>query len=549
MSVPVRPSLTATALAVRLPDGRPLLHDVSLSVGAERVGLVGPNGCGKSTLLRVLAGEMPPDMGHVRCRGRLTRLDQRRLPDPARTVAHLLGVADVLAALVRCDRGTATVHDVELIADRWDLQERLQVALERCGVGHLALSRADGSLSGGERTRVQLAAQWLAAPDVLLLDEPTNDLDADGRDAVAALMASWRGGLLVASHDRALLAHVDRIVAIDLGTTRSYGGNYEAYRTQVEAERAAVQREVESAEAARVRARREAQVVREQQARRDAAGRRSRDTGSQPSLVLNARRERSEGTGARLASAAARQQADAAARVQAARARLAVREPLTVRLPPSALPAGTLVLSAYEVAVDAAPGVPLLEGVTFDLRGSARLALTGANGAGKSTLLRVLAGCHPIREGRLYRGVPVHQLAWLDQHALLLSGGETVLEAYRHRHPWHDPATGRGVLAAFGFRGAAAEQSLASLSGGERVRAALACLLGASGTDAAPRGLLLDEPTNHLDLESLEVLEAALRSWDGALVVVSHDEAFLDAIGVAERLPVEHWRTSPTGIP
>jgi ATPase subunit of ABC transporter with duplicated ATPase domains len=306
---------------------------------------------------------------------------------------------------------------------------------------------------------------------------------------------------------------------------------------------------VESAEAARVRARREAQEVREQQARRDAAGRRSRDTGSQPSLVLNARRERSEGTGARLASAAARQQAEAAARVQTARARLAVREPLTVRLPPSALPAGTVVLSAHEMAVDAAPGVPLLEGVTFDLRGAARLALTGGNGAGKSTLLRVLAGYHPIREGRLYRGVPVHQLAWLDQHALLLGGGDTVLAAYRRRHPWHDLATGRGVLAAFGFRGAAAEQSLASLSGGERVRAALACLLGPSGTDAAPRGLLLDEPTNHLDLESLEVLEVALRSWDGALVVVSHDEAFLEAIGVTTRLPVVHWRTSPTGIP
>jgi ATPase subunit of ABC transporter with duplicated ATPase domains len=196
------------------------------------------------------------------------------------------------------------------------------------------------------------------------------------------------------------------------------------------------------------------------------------------------------------------------------------------------------------VAVEVTPGVPLLRGVTFDLRGATRVALTGPNGIGKSTLLRVLMGTHPACSGTVYRGVTRERFAWLDQHALLLEDSPTVLAAYQQRHPTQDATTMRGVLAAYQFRADAAHLPIASLSGGERVRAALACVLGAPGGVDGPCCLLLDEPTNHLDLESLEVLEGALRAWDGALVVVSHDVAFLEAIGVDDMLPMERWRAT-----
>jgi ATPase subunit of ABC transporter with duplicated ATPase domains len=467
MSSTSRPHLTADALRVTLPDGRLLLDIPRLGIADERVGLVGPNGSGKSTLLRVLAGHLAPSAGRITRRGTV--------------------------AFVRQDR------------------------------------EARHALSGGERARLARAEQLRTDPDLLLLDEPTNDLDAKARADVHRLVARWPRGLLVATHDRALLAHVDRILLIERGTLRSYGGNYAAFAERRATERAALERERDNADAELHRAERHLREIRERQSRRDAAGKRARKTGSQPKLVLNGRRQSAQATTGRLRDVTARVLDDAETRAAAARASLAALDRLKMALPASGLAAGTTVVALHEATIGPAPDHPVLERFALDIVGPERLAITGRNGAGKTTLLRVLAGELAPLGGQLHRGVPLTDLAYLDQHTTLLDVGRTVRDAFAARHPHAERNAVYAALARFRFRADASDQPIATLSGGERLRAALACVLGGP---AVPRFLLLDEPTNHLDLEHLEAIEHALRGYDGALAVVSHDAAFVEAIGV-----------------
>jgi ATPase subunit of ABC transporter with duplicated ATPase domains len=539
MSPVSRPHLAADAVSLRFPDGRTLFHNLTFGLANERVGVVGPNGAGKSTLLRLLVGELPPSAGHVRQGSSFAYLPQGEAPPPDATVAGVLGVADVLHCITRVLDGHGTADDVAHIGDAWDLPARTTAALADVGLAHLPLDRRLADVSGGEATRLALAARVLRAPQALVLDEPTNDLDRDSRAAVYALVSRWSRGMLVATHDRALLERMGRIVEITGGALRSYGGGYAAYREEVEAERAAAQRERDSADAALKRTQRALHEVRERKAQSDAKGRRERGTGSQPAMTLNGRRERAQHTSGRLQDTAAKLVAAAQARRADALGRVQQRDPMYFTLPPTGLPAGTTVVSLRDVAVGPPGVVPLLMGVSFDIVGPERVAFTGANGSGKTTLLRLLAGLAPARAGMVRRGVPLARVAYLDQHATLLGAGRTVLEAFTARHPSLDITAARDALAQFLFRADRALQPVASLSGGERMRAALACVLAGPDT---PQCLILDEPTNHLDLASLEQLEAALRAYDGALLVASHDTVFLEAIGVERALSVSAWR-------
>ncbi len=518
MSRPFRPHLTADAVRFERPDGRPLLHIPRLGIGNERIGLVGPNGSGKTTLLRLLSGDLAPHGGRVTRPGR--------------------------AALVRpAERWDGCTVAAAIGLDRRPLAPRRLHALRtELSIDHLDLDREMSSLSGGERVRVALAGGLADDPEVLLLDEPTNDLDADARGAVRALVARWGRGLLVASHDRVLLGEVDRILAIEDGTLREYGGAFDVYEAGVRVMRDAAEREHASATAAAARARRDMLAVGERQAHRDATGRRARRSGSQPKLVLNAKRERSQATNARLRETVARVLDDAESRVRDAAARRTRLAEFTLAMPRTALPSGTIVLTLDGVSAGPTAGGPVLEHVDLAVRGPERIAVSGPNGSGKSTLMEVLAGIRVPLGGAVRRGIPDDRFALLDQRASLLDGAPSILDAFSRRHPSMRPMEVRAALARFGFRADAALAPVATLSGGERMRAALCCIMMGP---TVPQCLLLDEPTNHLDLVHLEGLEAALRSYDGALIVVAHDASFLQAIRIDRTLDVVRWRARP----
>ncbi len=495
-------------------------------MGRERTGLVGRNGCGKSTLLRAIAGEIEPSGGSVQRAGSVGALAQ--LADERLTVAQALGVADGLARLRRLERGEGSLEDASQ-AD-WTLPTRLAAALAETGLPDLPRDRLLASLSGGERTRVALARLLVEAPDVLLLDEPTNNLDDDGREAVADLLARWRGGVVVASHDRALLGRVDRIVELSAIGVTVFGGAWPEFAEAREAARTRAAAELIRAADALRSAERAVQEAREKKARRDKAGRARRAKGGDSKMFLDAEKQRAENSGAREGHIAGRLIGDRAAALEQARARVEVLTPLSIDLPETGLPGGRELVAFREVVM--AHGRRRLFGpLSFELRGPERVAIRGANGSGKTTLLGLIAGRFQPTAGDISR--PTDRIAMLDQHVGLLDASASILDNLRRLNPGLSDNAARAALARFAFRNRAALQTAGTLSGGERLRAGLACVFA---RPQPPLLLLLDEPTNHLDLTSIEVLEAALSRFDGALIAVSHDQAFLQAIGVAREI-------------
>ena len=520
------PVLSVHDLSFRLPDSRPLFENLNLAFGSERTGLVGRNGVGKSSLIAILAGELQPTSGAVRGDGRVALLRQMAAVGSGETVASLFGVVDRLALLEKVEAGRASVE--EIAEADWTLEARLDRALADVGLSGIAPARPLASLSGGQRTRAALAALAFDRPDMILLDEPTNNLDRDGRRMLHGFLEGWKGGAIVVSHDRALLNRMDRIVELSPHGARSYGGGYDAYREQRDAEKALAEREAEAADRHVRQVARAAQAARERQARRDAAGRKARATSSDPKILLDARQQRAEATAGRNSKIAGRLEAGAQERLNRSREALERVTPFTAGVASRDVPAGKLLVDARDLAVGFGDQ-PLLA-ATLNITGPERVAIVGPNGAGKSTLLKTLAGILPPLGGQLRVEA---SLAFFDQHVSLLEPGASILDNYRRINPGATNLECRSALARYAFRADAALQAVATLSGGERLRAGLACV--AAG-QTPPELLILDEPTNHLDLDSVAEVEAGLNAFGGALLVVSHDEAFLDEIGIGRRI-------------
>ncbi|WP_082525863.1 ABC-F family ATP-binding cassette domain-containing protein [Brevundimonas sp. Root1279] len=516
--------MTLDRVAARTPDGSTLFSDLSLAFGRERTGVVGRNGAGKTTLLRLVAGLADPAEGAVSRAGRVAWLEQRREPAPGETVAQALSAADGLAAIARVLAGEGTPDDFD--AADWTLEDRIAAALADVGLSGLDPARPVATLSGGEQTRLRLAGLLLDAPDLLVLDEPTNHLDRDGRAMVADVLGRWPGGVVVVSHDRALLRRMDRIVELSSLGPAVYGGGYDLYAERKAAERAAAERGLEAAEREAGRIARESQRAVEKKARRDKAGRAFADKGSEPKIVLGAMAERAELSGARERKLAEKREAEAEAALGEARERVERVRALAIPMPSTGLATGRTVLVLEEAEWFAPGGRRIVGPVSLRLTGPEGVAVTGPNGAGKSTLLRLISGELTPSAGGVERPVAA---ALLDQEAAILHPEETLVEAYRRINPEATPNAARAALARFLFRNTAGDKRVSALSGGERLRAALACVMTGA---KPPQLLILDEPTNHLDLDSVTAVEAALAAYDGALVVVSHDPDFLQAIGV-----------------
>lgn len=533
--------VTLNSVAARTPDGRGLFDNLTLAFGRERTAVVGRNGVGKTTLLRLVAGLAEPAEGAISRAGTVGWLAQAQTPADDETAADTLGVAAPLAILHRVLAGEGSLDDMAE-AD-WTLEERLQAALAEVGLADLALDRRTADLSGGEQTRLRLAGLKLAAPDLLVLDEPTNHLDAEARAMIADVVADWPGGVVLVSHDRALLRRVDRIVELSSLGARVHGGGWDLYVERRDAERAAAERDLEQAERAIGRVQRETQIAQERQARRDRAGKAARANSSDPKILLDAQAQRAEESGARGQRLAERKRQTVEADLAEARERVERVRQMALAMPPTGLPTGRMVLNLNEAVVRADDGRCLLGPISLRLTGPERVAVVGPNGAGKTTLLKLIAGLTEPSAGTVERPV---RAALLDQQAAMLKPDETLVEGWLRLNPQGTPNAARAALARFLFRNVQADRKTGELSGGERLRAALACVM--TGTQP-PQLLVLDEPTNHLDIDSVEAVEAALSGYDGALVVVSHDADFLENLGVDRTIMLKDGQLQPSTTP
>ncbi|MFZ3493443.1 ABC-F family ATP-binding cassette domain-containing protein [Streptomyces sp. 5.8] len=518
--------ITCSDLSFDWPDGTPVFEGFQLTVGPGRTGLIGRNGSGKSTLLKLITGELTPSDGQLAVSGTVGRLPQTVTFDTALRVDEALGVRTARAALHAIEAGEATEANFAAVGDDWDVEERALATLDQLGLGRIGLDRTTGELSGGECVLLRLAALLLSRPDVLLLDEPTNNLDLRARRRLYAAVESWSGVMLLVSHDRELLDRVDQIADLHEGEIRWYGGNFTEYEEMLAAEQEAAERMVRVAEGDVQRQKRELAQAHAKLARRKRYGQKMFDTKREPKIVMGARKRAAQESAGKHRIMHTEKLAEAEERLD--QAELAVREDAEIRinLPATQVPPGRRVLTLsglHPVHGAAIPG-------EWELRGPERIALVGANGSGKTTLLRTIAGELAPLSGESVTHVPAR---FLPQRLDVLDDERSVVENVARFAPHATNNLIRARLAHFLFRGARADRSAGTLSGGERFRATLAALLLA---EPAPQLLMLDEPTNNLDLGSVRQLTGALDSYEGALVVAGHDVPFLESIGITRWL-------------
>ncbi|MBC6457346.1 ribosomal protection-like ABC-F family protein [Actinomadura sp. HBU206391] len=532
-------------LSFSWPDDTPVFQDLSFTVGGGRTGLVAPNGAGKSTLLKLIAGEYRPGGGTASVEGVLGYLPQTLPLVGDLTVGEVLGIAPVIRALDAIESGDASEEHFTTIGSDWDIEERTRAELDRLGLGDVSLTRRLHTLSGGQVVSLGLAAQLLKRPDVLLLDEPTNNLDLDARRKLYGVLEEWNGCLLLVSHDRALLDRMDRIAELDRDEIRSYGGNFTEYEEAVRAAREVAEKNVRNAEQEVKREKREMQQARERAARRAGnAARNIKDAGL-PKIVAGAMKRRAQESAGRSNETHAARLSDARARLDEAGRAVRDEQKIALELPGTNVPAGRTVFLGERMRVGyGEQAIFTGEGADLAIRGPERIALTGPNGSGKSTLLRVINGELVPEGGGIKRADG--RVAYLSQRLDLLDLDRTVAENLAAFAPGMPEAQRMNLLARFLFRGSRIHLPVGVLSGGERLRATLACVLCA---EPAPQLLLLDEPTNNLDLVSVGQLESALSAYEGAFVVVSHDERFLAEIEVNRWLRIFEGRLLETGPP
>ncbi|MGY9068708.1 ABC-F family ATP-binding cassette domain-containing protein [Streptomyces sp. CAS3] len=519
-------SVNLSSLSFAWPDGTAVFDGLDVSFGPGRTGLVGVNGSGKSTLLKLMAGELAPADGTVKVMGDVGHLPQNVTLDTALRVDRALGIAEQRAALHAIEAGDVSERHFETVGDDWDVEERALVTLGELGLGHIGLDRTVGEVSGGESVLLRLAALLLRRPDVLLLDEPTNNLDLYARRRLHQAVAAWPGVLVVVSHDRELLDLVDQIAELRAGEVAWYGGNFSAYEEALSVEQEAAERMVRAAEADVRKQKRELSDAQIKLARRKRYGQKMYDSKREPKIVMGARKRAAQESAGKHRIMHEERLAEAKERLDDAVDAVRDEDEIRVDLPYTAVPPGRQVLTLENLAM--AYGARI-EGI-LDLRGPERIALVGRNGAGKTTLLRTVAGELAPVEGSATAHVP---LRFLPQRLDVLDDELTVAQNVARFAPGATNNRVRARLARFLFRGARADQRAATLSGGERFRAALAALMLA---EPAPQLLLLDEPTNNLDLASVRQLTSALDSYEGALLVASHDLPFLESIGITRWL-------------
>lgn len=557
-------------------DGTVALSDVSGAFGGGRTGLVGRNGSGKSTLLRLIAGTLVPASGSISTAGRVDLLPQQLTLDTGRRVADVLGIAPVLDAVRAIERGDVAERHFDTVGDDWDVEARATAALAEVGLPNRALDRRVGELSGGEAVLAALVGVRLRGAEIALLDEPTNNLDRDARARVHELVRTWRGTLIVVSHDVALLEELDDTAELYEHELSVFGGPYSAWKAWLDTEQAAaVQAETAARQLLR-REKRDRQRVESAIAMRNAHGKKLAAKKAAPKIVLGAMKRSAEVTAGKLRVEANEKVEAARAAVDTAGRRVRDDDTVHIDLPDPGVGTGRRIATIGDGER------------SWTIQGPERAALVGPNGAGKTTLLERLVasaagdgvpysvsagagrvpgagsarvvgdawspglysergaapavpfsgddGADPAEAGpdaassRSSVRAEAHtdRIGYLSQRVDGLDEAASVLANVRAGAPGVGDAELRNRLARFLIRGDTVLRRVSALSGGERFRVALARLLLA---DPAPHLVVLDEPTNNLDLDTVDQLVDAVSAYRGAVLVVSHDDAFLERIG------------------
>ncbi|MFD6698033.1 MULTISPECIES: ABC-F family ATP-binding cassette domain-containing protein [unclassified Microbacterium] len=535
------------------PDGSTALDAVSGAFGAGRTGLVGRNGSGKSTLLRLIAGELAPRSGHIIATGDVAYLPQRLTLDTHARVAELLGVAGALDAVRAIAAGDVDPARFDQVGDDWDVEARAEAALAEAGLDPSFLDRTVGELSGGEAVLVAIAGIRARRAPITLLDEPTNNLDRDARARLGEMVRSWRGTLVVVSHDVTLLELMDDTAELYGRELSVFGGPYSQWRAWLDTEQESARQAEKDAKQAFKKEKRQRIEAELKLATRSQMAKKAFEEKRVPKIVANGRKMAAQVSAGRLRTEVAEKEGAARAALDEAGHRIRADATMKIELPDPGVSRSRRIATIGDAER------------SWTIQGPERVALIGRNGVGKTTLLRRLVAAadstaadaapssgwitvptedpvsvphsgsmaEPTPETADLRGsaesilrtvAHTDRIGYLPQRIDGLDETATVVENVAARAPEIPEKELRNRLARFLIRGAAMDRQVGALSGGERFRVALATLLLA---DPAPHLVVLDEPTNNLDLDTVDQVVQALRAYRGAVLIVSHDDAFL----------------------
>ncbi|MBO9667674.1 MAG: ABC-F family ATP-binding cassette domain-containing protein [Bdellovibrio sp.] len=499
--------VTARSLGFELPHGQKVFSSLSFTLQPGRHGLVGPNGVGKSTLAKVLAHELTPTEGQL-------------------TVSH-----QVIYLAQSQERPSISVG--EYLSDLWE-SSFADPAVWGPLLGDIDVAKPVSVLSGGEWMRLRIVKALAQPAGLLILDEPTNNLDKEGRALIHNFVTDYQGSLLIISHDRELLELMDSILEMSNQGISVYGGDFSFYEEQRHSERERDQQNLDRLRQEKRKVEKERHEKVDAQEKRMRRGAEQGARGGMPKILLGARKRNAQVTQARVGVNEEKRVEKSQEEFKSFHLEMKSQSALRLDLPESHLPAGKMIfdLENFNFKFHGQEKPLWKENLNWLMKGPERVALAGRNGVGKSTLIQLLLHQGTLgsgeSQGRLHMGEV--KTAYLDQEYSILDWNKTVLENLMDVNA-KGAVLLRNELAAFQFMKEQVHQKIDSLSGGEKLKAALAMILL---SDSPPQLLILDEPTNNMDLQSLEVLEDLLRAYKGALLVVSHDQVFLENIGIRE---------------
>lgn len=521
-------------------DKEPLFQNINLTVNkGEQVSLVGNNGSGKSTLLRIIEGGLKPVSGEVVCSSQPYYVPQHFGQYDQLTVMQALQVESKIKALQAIIAGDASVGNFTVLDDDWNIEERCLAALSFWGLQHIRLDQPMCTLSGGEKTKVFLSGLQIHSPEIILMDEPTNHLDTGSRNKLYGFIESSRATMLIVSHDRTLLNLLPYTCELDRSTISLYGGNYEFYKEQKEQALAALQNQLSEKEKELRLAKKIAREALERKNKSSSRGEKSAVKKGIPRIMMGAMKEGAENSTVKLKNVHDDKMSAISSSIADIQTALPNMRQMKTDFNSPDLHIGKILVTAKDVNFGYGENRLWQDPLNLQIKSGDRIRFSGNNGAGKTTLLKLLLGELEPTEGTITRAD--FKYIYIDQEYSIVQPHLTVFEQLEQFNLFAKPEHElKMILSRFLFPVGTWDKSCSKLSGGEKMRLAICCLMVSNST---PDLFILDEPTNNLDIQSVNIITAAIKDYNGTVLLVSHDLYFVKEIKINR--VVELFSSSP----
>lgn len=510
------------------PDREPLFRDISFSLQTgEKAALIGHNGSGKSTLLQLLAGTLSPFSGEIHCATPPYLVPQHFGQYDEKTIAQALGTDRKIRALHAILSGDTSETHFSTLGDDWDIEEKLSAALSAWGLDTIGPGRKMGSLSGGEKTRVFLAGIALHNPGTILMDEPTNHLDTGSREQLYRLLENSSATTLAVSHDRTLLNRLSAMYEIGPDGVSFYPGNYEAYKDAKDREADNLQSRLDEKEKQLRTAKKMAREAAERKQKHEIRGEKQNGKKGLGKMAMGVLKDKAEKSASKLRDIHGQKIESIAQQARDMRRALPEDRAIKVDFHTPDAHKGKILVEAQSVNQGFGQDSLWDKPLDIKVRSGERIRVEGPNGSGKTTLLKIISGEIPPSSGTVQS--TGFSYVYLDQDYSIVRDDLSIFEQARTFNGEMEEHGLKTILNRFLFRKETWNKPCRLLSGGEKMRLSLCCLMIRAHT---PEMFILDEPTNNMDIRNTEILTRVIREYRGTLLVVSHDEYFIGQIGI-----------------